>query len=165
MADATDFREVMGCTCRRARRTTRQLTLIFDRTLAPSGLTANQFELLTNLIGAALAGEEGLAIGVLARRGGMHPTTLNRDLKPLIARGLVTDARDPSDGRIRTVLLTKKGRAKWREALPLWRRAQSVVERAVGGEEALSLNAMLDAAFAKLAAPTVKRGRSEHSSR
>jgi len=33
------------------------------------------------------------AIGALAERLGMHPTTLNRDLKPLKAQGLVAGSR------------------------------------------------------------------------
>ena len=145
-----DIREVSGCTCRRARRTTRQLTQVYDTALRPSGLTANQFDLLTNLFGATLTDEKSLPIGVLAARMGMHPTTLTRDLKPLVAKGFVTDGRDPRDGRIRAVRITGRGRDKLRKAVPFWRNAQRQVEGTLGLEAARSLNALLDMTSAKL---------------
>jgi hypothetical protein len=46
MANELNIREVSGCTCLRARRTTRQLTQIYDRELEPAGVTINQFGLL-----------------------------------------------------------------------------------------------------------------------
>jgi DNA-binding MarR family transcriptional regulator len=145
-----DIREVSGCICRRARRTTRQLTQVYDTALQPSGLTANQFDLLTNLFGATLTDEKSLPIGVLAARMGMHPTTLTRDLKLLIAKGFVTDGSDPRDGRIRAVRITGRGRDTLRKAVPFWRKAQRQVEGTLGLEAARSLNALLDMTSAKL---------------
>lgn len=157
MAYAIDIREVSGCTCRRARRATRMLTQIYDRALEPVGLTANQFDLLTNLFGASLTEQECLPIGALAARMGMHATTLTRDLKPLIARGLVADTNDPRDGRVRAVLITREGRYKLRKAVPAWRRAQKQVESALGAEAALALNNLLDLAATKIAPPRRRR--------
>lgn len=150
MGFAIDIREVSGCVCRRARRTTRQLTQIYDKALEPSGLTANQFDLLTNLFGASLTDEKSLPIGVLAGRMGMHPTTLTRDLKLLAVKGLVADARGQQDRRVRAVRLTAKGRDRLRRAVPLWRTAQRQVEGALGEETSRALNALLDFTSAKL---------------
>ena len=152
MGFAIDIREVSGCICRRARRTTRQLTEVYDKALEPSGLTANQFDLLTNLFGAALTDEKSLAIGVLATRLGMHPTTLTRDLRPLIAKGFVTDGRDPRDGRIRAVRITGRGRDKLRKAVPFWRNAQRKIEGTLGVEASRALSALLDLTSTKLTA-------------
>jgi hypothetical protein len=59
MADRIDISEVSGCTCLRARRTTRQLTQIYDRELGQVGVTINQFGLLAKLHGATLDGRKG----------------------------------------------------------------------------------------------------------
>ena len=150
MADPIDLREVSGCTCLRARRLARQLTAAYDRALKPVGLTVNQFGVLAKLYGATRGSPTGLAIGALADRVGMHPTTLNRDLKPLKAQDLIADAVEGSDRRVRAVIITAKGLAKLRKAIPLWRRAQKRLEAALGAEPTRALNELLDLASAKL---------------
>jgi hypothetical protein len=62
---------------------TRRLTQIYDAALEPVHPTANQFGVLSYLYGLALGGRDHISIGALAARIGKHPTTLNRDLKPL----------------------------------------------------------------------------------
>jgi DNA-binding MarR family transcriptional regulator len=151
MANPIDIQELSGCTCLRARRAARHLSRIYDSALEPAGITANQLGLLAKLLGASLHGKESLSIGALADRVGMHPSTLNRDLKPLKMRGFVADALDPGDRRVRAVLITKKGQAKLRRAIPSWRRAQTQVQDVLGMEVMLSLGGLLDLASAKLA--------------
>jgi DNA-binding MarR family transcriptional regulator len=150
MADSIDLREVSACTCLRMRAAARQLTQLYDQALAPAGLTVNQFGLLAKLYGATRGGSGGLAIGALAERLGMHPTTLNRDLKPLKAQGLVADARAASDRRVRPVTITGKGSARLRKAIPLWRSAQWQLEQALGAEATRVLNSLTELAMAKL---------------
>jgi DNA-binding MarR family transcriptional regulator len=150
MADRIDLREVSRCTCLAVRGIARQLTQAYDRALKPAGLTVNQFGLLAKLYGASHGGRAGVRIGVLADRLGMHPTTLNRDLKPLRVQGLVADAVDASDRRARAVVITGKGRARLRNAIPFWRRAQARLERALGAEFARNFNDVLDSAACKL---------------
>jgi DNA-binding MarR family transcriptional regulator len=150
MADLIDIREASGCTCQRVRRLARQLTQAYDQALAGAGLTVNQFGLLAGLSGATQGGRSSLSVGALAERLGMHPTTLNRDLKPLKAQRLIADAIDPSDRRIRAVTITRAGRARLARALPFWRRAQKQLEHALGVETARALNGMLDLAAGKL---------------
>jgi len=81
---------------------------------------------------------------------GMHPTTLNRDLKPLRAQGLMADATDASDRRARALVITAKGRARLRKAIPHWRRAQARLEGALGAGLARALTDLLDSASTKL---------------
>ena len=145
-----DIREISGCTWRRARRATRRLTQLYDRALVPSGLTAGQFDILANLFGASLAPPRSLAIGELAARMGMHPTTLTRDLRPLVARGLVGAAEPGRDGRTRPVELTGPGREALKAAIPLWRTAQQEVERELGADDAQALRGQLDRVFEAL---------------
>jgi DNA-binding MarR family transcriptional regulator len=151
MADPIDLQEVSSCTCLRARRAARHLTRLYDSALESVGITANQLGLLAKLLGAAMRGQSSLSVGSLAERAGMHPSTLSRDLIPLRNQGLIADASSPGDHRVRAVLITKKGQAKLREAIPSWRRAQARVRGALGDEVMLSLNALLDLASVKLA--------------
>jgi len=151
MADDIDVRELAQCTCLRLRRAARRVTQIYDHRLEPAGLTIGQFGLLAQLHGASLQGSGGLSIRALAERRGMDPTTLTRNLKPLKAQNLVADAADASDRRVRTVAITRRGRGKLREAVPLWRQAQAEVERILGIEATVALNGLLDLSAAKLA--------------
>jgi DNA-binding MarR family transcriptional regulator len=54
-------------------------------------------------------------------RLGVDPTTLNRILKPLAARGLVKNLTDPVDGRLRIVRIAEEGKREFLKAMPLWR--------------------------------------------
>jgi DNA-binding MarR family transcriptional regulator len=150
MAEKIDIREVVGCTCLLARRTTRHLTQIYDAALEPVGLTINQFGVLGHLYGATFAGHSQLSIGALADRIGKHPSTLNRDLAPLSVRGLVADADDPTDRRVRAVRITAKGRAQLSKAIPHWRRAEAQIRNALGAEAVVALRGLLELSSARL---------------
>ena len=150
MAEPIDIQEVTNCTCLKARRAARHLSRLYDTALQPAGVTANQVGLLAKLFGARLRGRTGLSVGALAELVGMHPSTLSRDIKPLTEQGLISDAPDPRDGRIRNVAITKKGQTRLREAIPAWRRAQAHVQETLGYEVMLSLNALLDVTSTKL---------------
>jgi DNA-binding MarR family transcriptional regulator len=86
-----------------------------------------------------------MSIEAPGRERMMDPTTLNR--KPLQPQGLVKDAIDAADGRIR---ITDKGRRTLEKAVPFWRQAQAQVKRALGDE---ALNGLLDRSTSKLDGP------------
>ena len=146
----TDFRKIMGCTCLRMRRATRLVTQLYDHALHPAELTINQFGILAYLHGVTLAKSDPPSIGTMAEWLGMDPTTLNRNLKPLIARGLVRSTPDPSDGRVRVVRATDKGQRTLLDAVPLWQEAQAQVEEALGREATTALNDLLDLSAARV---------------
>jgi DNA-binding MarR family transcriptional regulator len=154
-----DIKQVRGCICLSMRRVTRRITQIYDHALAPAGITANQFGLLTHLYGANLGGSPGLSIGTLAVRLGTDPTTLNRTLKPLQEKGLVSVASDAEDGRVRLTRITDRGQAEIRTAMPLWRSAQTQVETALGATATSALTKLLDLAAAALAEPVLPADR------
>jgi DNA-binding MarR family transcriptional regulator len=151
LPDDVDIQKVADCLCLRLRRTTRQITQIYDRALEPPRLTVNQFGLLARLYGSNLKSHPCISIGALADLVGMHPTTLNRNLKPLKAQGLVADAAQTADQRVRSVQITEKGRAKFRTAVPFWRDAETQVRKAIGARAALALNRALERASLKIA--------------
>lgn len=145
-----DARELAQCSCLRLRRITRRITHIYDRLLEPAGLTVNQFGLLGRLYGASQRGEL-LAIGALAERVGMDPTTLNRSLKPLERAGLIANTSDPNDRRVRAVTITNAGKKKLLAALPKWREAQTRVDATLGLDTTVALNGLLELSYQKLA--------------
>src|ERR1700740_3056057 len=71
-----------GCTCFRLRQVTRRVTQHFDRIVGDTGLKTTQYSLLSNLerLGPMRPGE-------LARAMAMDPSTLTRNLQPLIKLG------------------------------------------------------------------------------
>jgi DNA-binding MarR family transcriptional regulator len=73
--------------------------------LAPFGLTADQFVLLT-----CLAAGEGATQKELLGRTGSDPNTMSEMLARLEAKGLVERKRHAEDGRARCVSLTRRGR-------------------------------------------------------
>ena len=107
---------------------------LYDRALEPAGVTIGQFGLLAFL--DRVPPEAAVAIGVLAEARGMDPTTLTRNLKPLLEHGWVTQRPHPHDRRVRAVAITADGREKYVSALPLWRSAEVAV-----GNEARPRNA------------------------
>lgn len=118
MRPVDDLRECASCSCFAVRRAARVITQLYDRQLRPTGLRATQFTLLTVL---ALAGP--LPLSLAADRLGTERTTLTRNLRSLIARGLVT-AEPGEDRRVQMLAVTPKGIAAARAALPRWREAQ-----------------------------------------
>jgi len=145
-----ELRKIMGCTCMRMRRATRRVTQLYDHALEPSGLTVSQFGLLAYLLGASGAPSNASSIGTIAEWLGMDPTTLNRNLKPLAAKGLVRNAPDSADGRVRVVRITEKGRRALLKAVPFWQNAQARVDKTLGPQVTADLNELLDTSASSL---------------
>jgi hypothetical protein len=82
-----DVTEPANCTCLGLRKAARAVTQMYDQTLKPAGLRSTQFSLL---VAAERAGPRG--IGELAELLVMDRTTLTRNLKPLLVRGLLERA-------------------------------------------------------------------------
>jgi len=87
------------------------------------GVTADQFVLL-----ATLARGDALTQRELAARMPSDPSTVRAMLVLLRKRGLVSRAAHPTDGRARTVSLTKAGRHKYQQ---VFEAGQSIRDRMV----------------------------------
>ena len=116
----------------------RAVTRLYDDTLRSVGLRATQLAVL-----AAVGGDEVVSITGLAKFMGMDRSTLTRNLAPLERGGLI---RVGVEGwrRSRTVEITKKGRSRLREALPLWETAQETLQRRLGIGRWADIRADLD---------------------
>ena len=121
-----DITDPTNCTCFGLRKAARAVTQMYDQALKPSGLRATQLSLL---IAAERAGPRG--IGELAELMVMDRTTLTRNLKPLLDKGLLENVED-ADRRRRPIGITPAGREAMAQALPYWREAQSRMAGSLG---------------------------------
>ena len=148
MHHAEDYRRTKsrGCTCLRLRKASRRVSQIYDQHLEPFGLTVTQYGVLGHL-----ATFDGISIGELADKLVMDPTTLTRNLRPLVRQGLLAVKPDRRDKRARSLGLTLKGRNAFEKAKPGWVGAQRHIEQVFGETETPALNAALDRALERLA--------------
>ncbi len=121
------------------RRASRRLGQLYADVLAPSGLRATQFGLLTQI---RTLGEPTLR--TLADALVMDISALDHTLKPLILDGIVALAPDPQDRRVRRAHLTRKGLAAHARGVELWKEAQSRFDAQFGKEESAALRRTLD---------------------
>jgi len=125
LPDATD---VAMCTCANLRKVTRAVTQAFDEALRPAGLRSTQFTLL-----AVLSAKGDAPLTRVAETLGMDRTTLTRNLKPLVQRGLIS-LEQGDDQRVRNVSLTDDGSQAFEDALPHWQLAQKRISGNLGHE-------------------------------
>ncbi len=134
-----------GCTCLRFRKAARRVSQIYDQHLEPFGLTITQYGLL-----AHVRTHDGIGIGALAVKLVMDPTTLTRNLRPLVKRGFVVMAPNPQDRRNRNLHLTDAGRAEYLAARTGWEAAQKQIASVLGDDDGPLLAAAIDRMLDKL---------------
>lgn len=134
-----------ACISTRVRQLSRIVTRVYDDALRPLGITASQFTLLTQL-----AQQDGITAVEIGHTLDIEKSTLSRNLKRLLALGLLT--MDPPAGRRgRGLHLTPKGEAVIKQAYPVWMDAQSKTVKVMGMESRSTLDSLL-AQAEKLAA-------------
>jgi len=121
------------------RRANQRHVAIFARHV--EGLTPTQFAAI-----ARLAECGALSQNKLGRMTAMDSATIKGVVERLGAKGLVVSRADPSDGRLRNVMLTEDGRALYETALAQALEARRETLEPLSQEEA----AMLERILAKL---------------
>jgi len=134
--------DTANCACLNLRGTARAVTQYYDEILKPSGLKATQFSLL-----AAVATEGPASMTAISRALVMDRTTLTRNLKPLMDKGLVQESKSKEDRRQRHISLTRGGKATLTKALPLWKIAQDQIVRGIGHARWQGMIRLLDEAI------------------
>lgn len=127
-----------GCTNLKLRQLTRRVTRLYDAELGRAGLKVTQYSLLSHV--AKLGPIRPVD---LAGRMKMTPSTLTRNLRPLLDAGLLALAPG-ADARSRLVSVTPAGREKRQEAQRHWRTAQEAVNERLGLRRVHALHALLD---------------------
>ena len=134
-----------GCTHHQLRQLVRRVGQHYDGALAAAGLKTTQYSLLSHVLKLG-----PLRPGDLAQAMTMEPSTLTRNLQPLVSAGWVTLASG-SDGRSRVVGITPAGQAKRAEAQLHWRRAQDSLNQTLGLPRVVALHQVIQDSLALLA--------------
>ncbi len=131
-----------GCSSLKLRQLSRRVSQHFDRIVGEAGLKTTQYSLLSHItrLGPIRPGE-------LAAVMEMEPSTLTRNLQPLIAHGWVVVGAG-ADGRSRSIEATDAGRAKRSEAQREWKRAQMALNERLGPQRVAHLHSVIDECLA-----------------
>jgi DNA-binding MarR family transcriptional regulator len=125
---AIDIDEVARrCICLHTRMAARAVTRAYNAALKGTGLEVTEFTLL-----AALSADEAPSISVLAEQLAFERTTLVRNLKALVDKGLVEPRKGA--GRAMRHVVTPEGRQLLELGLPLWQETQTRLEGALDGD-------------------------------
>jgi DNA-binding MarR family transcriptional regulator len=122
------------------RKASRRVSQMYDAALAPAGLKATQFAILSEIDRRA---DDPPTMHELADAMVLDRSTLGQNLRPLERDRLVAWKPSGADRRRKLVILTERGRAKRMQARSLWRTAQERFERTIGKAESASLRRML----------------------
>jgi DNA-binding MarR family transcriptional regulator len=117
----------LGCSCFVLRRLSRTVSRLYDQHLADVGLKTTQYSLLNTLARAPAA------VSQLAEVLGLERTTLSRNIRPLIARGLIEIAHH-ADARRKMLCITAAGGRTLSEGRKAWRLAQDQLEETLGSD-------------------------------
>ena len=128
------------CTALNLRKASRVVTKLFDDVLRPIGLRSTQLPILVTL---RLLGPTTMR--QLSAELAMNPTTLTRNLRPLVKRGMV-HVLAGDDKRTREISLAEEGRKLLEEAVPLWEKAQGFTVESLGRDRWRNLITELSAA-------------------
>ncbi len=125
------------CFATSVRKASRRLTQLYDDALAPSGLRSTQFSILAEL--AARSAPPTLM--ELAEAMVSDRSSAGHALRPLVRDGYVALRRGETDRRTQSIVLTDRGRKKFREGLTHWRKAQEAFVSLYGDEWSATLRA------------------------
>jgi DNA-binding MarR family transcriptional regulator len=126
-----------ACLATRVRQLSRIITRLYDDAMRPLGITASQYTLL-----AQLASRDGITAVEIGHDLDIEKSTLSRNLKRLLALGLII--MDPPAGRRgRGLHLTSKGQAVLQDAYPVWQSAQNRAISVMGAETRATLDGLL----------------------
>ena len=116
----------------------------YEAHAAATGLKNTQYSLLSHVLKLGPMRPSDLAQAMM-----MEPSTLTRNLKPLVAQGWIEQAPG-EDGRSRLVHITPAGRAQRALAQRHWRTAQQSLNQLLGVPRVNALHGLIQASLAAL---------------
>ena len=128
----------MGCTNLKLRQLNRIVTRHYDSHVASAGLKNTEYSLLSHVVKLG-----PIRPSDLAKRMQMDPSTLTRNMQPLVAQGWLKIGAG-GDARSRLVEVTDAGRVKRAEGQLAWKQAQLALNRRLGAERIAALHRWLD---------------------
>jgi len=128
-----------GCSNLRLRQADRLVSLHFDSVVQKAtGLKTSQYTLLSHIAAMGPVRPADLAAAMA-----LQPSTLTRNLQPLMAQGWV-QMGPGADARSRSISLTDAGQAKRQKSQLAWKQAQLAFNQRMGTERVARLHALLD---------------------
>lgn len=134
----------LGCTNLKLRQLNRMVTRHYDSHVASVGLKNTQYSLLSHVVKLG-----PIRPGDLAKRMQMDPSTLTRNMQPLVAQGWLAIGAG-GDARSRLVVVTEAGRTKRAEGQIAWKQAQLALNHLLGTERVVALHALIDECIERL---------------
>src|ERR1700722_11973845 len=128
---------VHECNLAAIRQAARHVTQFYDQLLAPSGVRATQFGILSRLRTGPMT------INELAAELVMDRTTLGRNILPLQRDGLIEVAPGVTDRRRHELRITEAGVERHRAAVERWTKAQQRFSDVLGDQRAVELRNLL----------------------
>jgi DNA-binding MarR family transcriptional regulator len=128
------------CFATAVRKASRRLTQLYDDAMESCGLRSTQYAILSQ-VNARSA--EPPTLAVLADVLVIDRSALGHNLRPLERDGLLALVEGEKDRRQRHVVITAKGKAKFREAQALWKIAQRRFTDIYGADEGAALRSNL----------------------
>lgn len=125
------------CHCITMRRASNAITEYYDAAFKPLQLTTSQYSLLKNL-----SRLETASTSELAEQMNLDRSTLVRNLKPMLQRGLICDLAK-ENARNHKYTLSESGEKLLQKAMPVWAQAQEEIREYLGGEKIEELMEML----------------------
>jgi len=141
-----------GCTNLKLRQLGRRVARLYDEEQRALGLRGTQYSLLSWVVKAGPITQSALAAAL-----SLDPSTLTRNLQPLVAAGWVS-IEPGDDARCHHVSATEAGRALREAAQRGWKRSQSALNQRLGDERIWQLHALLDECMALLDQSTADSG-------
>lgn len=137
-APSADPATPSGCTHFKLKQASRQVGRLYDARMAAAGLKTTQYSLLSHVIAM-----EPVRPSDLASAMQLDPSSLTRNLQPLIAAGWVEQGPG-ANARSRLVSATAEGRRKRADAQRTWKDTQRAMNERLGSERVARLHALLD---------------------
>lgn len=131
-----------GCTNFKLRQASRQVSRLYDAQMSTDGLKTTQYSLLSHVVTLGPVRPSDLAAAMQ-----LDPSSLTRNLQPLIAAGWV-ELGPGENARSRQVTATPEGVRKRAEAQRTWKQAQQVMNERLGADRVARLHALLDECMA-----------------
>lgn len=135
-----------ACTDAKTHQLARLVRHHYDAELGKVGLKTTQYRLLMEV-----RANGPVRPCDLAETLALSPSTLTRNLKPLISTGWI-DLGPGKDGRTRSVCITAAGRRKCLQGLPHWALAEARVHQLMGAQNASALHALIEECLRSMSA-------------
>ena len=121
------------------RKSSRLITQFYEGRLSEVGLKSGQFSILRAIRALKETTNKDLQKVLV-----LDQTTLSRNLKPLIREEYLQLSANPDDARVKHISLTKKGKALYKKALPIWEKAQQDIVDKMGERDAKKILSQAD---------------------